>query len=201
MKFRIMIKQISYSILFILLFLGSSCSKRQLNSSEHFSQGMKYDQKEERTQAIQEFTKAIEADSTNINAYIMRGHMFDKDGHPEIAIHDYNKAIELDPENPESYFYRGFSYMVAREEGSTSPENSVKDFTKAILLNISTPEVYYLRALAYDLMNDKKSAIADYKKYIFLVGARETKKVERSRSEILRLEKEIVKDSTTTDSN
>lgn len=165
-----------------------NCSKKQMTSNDYSREGMLYDNQAIHEKAIQEFTKAIEADSNNINAYIMRGHMHDRDGHPEIAIHDHNKAIELDPSNPEAYFYRGFSYMVERTGGIPNYQQAVDDFTKAIQLNINIPEVYFYRGSAYKSLKLLEEALSDFKKYIFIVGHTNTPRVKLVEEEIQQIE-------------
>ena len=49
-------------------------------------------------EAIADFTKVLELDSGNANAYFNRASTFDSQGAVALAIADYTRALELDAE-------------------------------------------------------------------------------------------------------
>lgn len=50
-------------------------------------------------EAIQDFTRVIEIDPENANAYFNRGCCYDSVGELDLAIGDYSVALELDMRN------------------------------------------------------------------------------------------------------
>ena len=65
--------------------------------------------------AIADYTKAIELDPNNSNAYINRGIVKNDLKDYYGAIFDYTKAIELDPNNSIAYYNRGFSKLFLKD--------------------------------------------------------------------------------------
>lgn len=51
------------------------------------------------TEAIKDFTRVIEIDPDNANAYFNRGCCYDSIGELDLAISDYSVALELDMRN------------------------------------------------------------------------------------------------------
>lgn len=135
-------------ILFIVLlpFLGLS------QSNKFVRQGLRATNPDEK---INLFSKAIELDPENLDAYFYRGVTKDNMGDFSGAILDYTKVIFFEP-SADVYFNRGNSkyslmdYIGAKE-----------DYEKALELNPEFMEAKYSMAMAkYDL-KDYKGAIAD----------------------------------------
>ncbi len=61
--------------------------------------------------AIQDYTTAIEMDSTYAEAYFNRGGSYYEVGLNDKAIADFSKAIELDPEDDRFYGWRSLAYL------------------------------------------------------------------------------------------
>ncbi len=126
----------------------SALSKQQL--------GLNYD-------AISDYTKAIEIDSSYDAAYYNRGLVKDKLKDYSGSISDFNKAIELNPNDAESYSSRGVVKAELKDY-----YGSVSDLTIAIELNPNDASSYYNRGLVKYNLKDYSGALSDYTKAIEL---------------------------------
>jgi len=108
--------------------------------------------------ALDAFTKAIELNPQDANAYSNRGLACDKLGNYQQAIKDYNKAIKLNPQYATVYINRGIAYA---KLGNT--KQGIKDFNKTIELNPQNSLAYYNKGIAYAHLGNIKQAIENYK--------------------------------------
>jgi tetratricopeptide (TPR) repeat protein len=115
------------------------------------------------TQAISDYTKAIELNPKLAEAYSNRGTAYDKLGEYTQAISDYNKAIELNPKLAEAYYNRGTAYDKLGQH-----TQAISDCTKAIELNPKLAQAYSNRGAAYADLGQHTQAISDYTKAIEL---------------------------------
>jgi Flp pilus assembly protein TadD len=60
-------------------------------------------------EAVSDYSRALELDARNANAYHNRGSTLDKLGRLHDAISDFSRAIELDPGNASSLNSRGLA--------------------------------------------------------------------------------------------
>lgn len=81
-----------------------------LTAIQWFNKGYDYDLKEDYDNAIFAYTKAIELNPEDADAYTNRGVIYDIQGKYDLAIVDYTKAIELNPEDADAYTNRGVIY-------------------------------------------------------------------------------------------
>ena len=133
--------------------------------------------------AIENYTMAIESNSSEAFFYNNRGLSYCEAKEYDKAISDYTKAIELKPDYTTAYYNRGLAYFKKGSWGNTAPyEEAVTDFSKAIELNPGYADAYYNRGLAYNQfvhyynkpfgLKDKGKydrAIADFDKALELV--------------------------------
>jgi tetratricopeptide (TPR) repeat protein len=111
--------------------------------------------------AISQFTKAIEADPENAQAYSDRGNAYGAQGQYAKAIADLNKALEIDPDNALAYFNRGNAYG---DQGQY--DRAISDFNKAIEMNPSDEDAYNYREAAYRAKARSYLAVSDYTRAI-----------------------------------
>ena len=106
----------SILILLILLIPILSCSN---TPQDYINKGYKKIVDGDYKGALQQFNKAIELDSRNIEAYNNRGIVLGILGEHVRAIQDFNRAIDLSPTNSEAYKSRGISklYLTQKESG------------------------------------------------------------------------------------
>ena len=64
----------------------------------------------EYSQAIADYSKAIQLNPGYAEAYYSRGCAYDGIGEYDKAIADYKKTIELDPNHASAYYNRGLAY-------------------------------------------------------------------------------------------
>jgi tetratricopeptide (TPR) repeat protein len=92
-----------------------SCATTQEKAAAHNSRGIIYVEKGQYDQAISEFSKAIEIDSSIAVAYFNRGLVYLGKGQLDEALSDFNKSIEIDPRDGQAYYYRARSHYLKKE--------------------------------------------------------------------------------------
>ncbi len=104
-------------------------------------------------QAIQEFSKAIEIDPNNVEAYKERVKL-----QPwKEKIEDYGKLIELEPQNPRWYEERADCYMEKYQYSHAYP-----DYIKCLEMESQNSEVYCKLASAYLKQGDYSNALTNF---------------------------------------
>ena len=141
-----------------------------LYSQDHYEIGKEKLNQQDFSTAISEFTKAIQTDSINEDAYLCRGRakamLKEFDG----AILDYNKAMQVNPNDEQPYLERGMLYGMRKES-----QSAITDFTKAIELNPKRYDGYLFRGFERLKLNQNRSACKDFKKGRTLVTGEEQK--------------------------
>lgn len=112
-----------------------------------------------RDAAIADFTKTIELQPTNSEAYDQRG-LAKEDCFAGFDA-DFDKAIALDPKNALAYLHRGLN------DGCFRP-NSIDDFTVAIGIDPNCAAAYFYRAEAKQYVKNFDGTIEDLSKCISL---------------------------------
>ena len=108
--------------------------------------------------AIKDYTKTIELNPNDPNAYCNRCNIYNILGHYTQAVKDCTKAIKLDPKFAEAYVNRSNAYA---HLGQYS--NVIKDCSKAIKLNPKIAMAYNNRGLAYLFLYMKYKGCSDLK--------------------------------------
>lgn len=133
----------------------------QETAKEAVDKGREYEVKSKYDKEIAEFTKAIEINPNDANAYLKRGLAYVKKGNYNQAISDYTKAIEIIPDYIEYYYNRGLIY---EKQGNFT--QAISDFTKAIEIEPESAKPHYARGLIYEQQGNLTQAISDYTKAI-----------------------------------
>ena len=113
----------------------------------------------DRAKAVEDFTKAIEIDPRDADAYNNRGIAYSSMNNYIPAIEDFNKAIEINPLKAQTYNNRGSAYM---SMGNIT--RAIEDYDIAIKTDPNYPETYYNRAISYQTLGKYRQAIDDYDK-------------------------------------
>lgn len=131
-------------------------------TSVHYYKGISSLKKKRFKQAIQEFSKALEYDPKNIDAYYYRGFAYELLNDFKMAIRDYSKTIELNPMADNAYLYRGMCHFSLRNWDA-----ALSDFTRSIeVAKKLTDEHYISRAGTYAVLGKYNEALKDINKAI-----------------------------------
>lgn len=140
---------------------------QQDKEKEHYDKGKKALNENNYDIAINEFTKAIEIDSTHADTFNNRGVAYEKKGELNKAINDYTSAIELFSKDKDKtvlakvHYNRGSIHF-----NKTNYDFAIKDFTKAIELNPDFTDAYLNRGNAYFKNKKYDKAAQDFTKAI-----------------------------------
>jgi len=149
-------------LMMLLLASFSACSKAQ----GHYTNGIALDNKSNFDAAIDEYTKAIEADPKFVKAYVNRGIDREQKTQFDAAVADFTKAIEIDPANLQAHMSRGACRLRTNDI-----DGAVEDYTKLIEIDtrrMAQPAYYRNRAVAYRSQQKPDLAAADEKKAVEL---------------------------------
>jgi tetratricopeptide (TPR) repeat protein len=109
--------------------------------------------------AVDHYTKMLDADPNNDVWFAFRGWARLKSGKPEEALKDYGEAIRLKPEAPHWFSNRGLIHLELKKV-----DEAITDFTASIDLAPDNDLAYRNRALAYTRKKDFAAAATDYAK-------------------------------------
>lgn len=172
-------------------FLIISCENK---SKKYFESGNTKALKKDYRAAIEDYTKAIEIDTSFSEAYFFRGDAnsklsnivtndFDHSLFREKAVTDYSAAIKLNPKYYQAYFQRGTDKMISYGDSFDSKYNNtdyinsaISDFIKAIEINPKSDEAYQYMATAKLISKDYQGALEDYNKAVVINSNNSTSK-------------------------
>jgi tetratricopeptide (TPR) repeat protein len=113
-----------------VLTLGIILPRETVNTPEQRVQrGLVLSKQQQYEAAIQEFTQAIEAQPSMVDAYLYRGMALYETGRFEDSIPDFSKVLNLRPERIAVYLYRGDSYLAAGQK-----DQAVADYQHVLAL-------------------------------------------------------------------
>jgi len=115
-------------------------------------------------EAIENFSKAIEASGKDGSAYSNRGYALERMGNYHDSVLDYTRAIELKADNPSDFFNRGYSKM---QTGGY--RQAIDDFSRAANLDPSYAPIFSNRGYAYQNTGNYSQAISDYNRALALM--------------------------------
>ena len=143
--------------LFLLFALIISTASRAQTATELLKSGIEKHNSRDFEGAIKDYTKAIQADKSLIDAYYNRGVCELGLQEYKAAKKDFDKTIELDPKFVKAYYNRA-TVMVSQEKYA----EALPDLDKAIELNPTTPNALTLRGQLRAQTGDKKGACEDF---------------------------------------
>jgi tetratricopeptide (TPR) repeat protein len=111
-----------------------------------------------KTQAVQEFNRAIELNPKYAAAYLLRGNTQFQLQNFRPALADFDKAISLNPQAAVAYYSRG----LLKSQQLNDPTGALADYTKAIELYPQYAMAYNNRANLRQRSGNTFGALADY---------------------------------------
>lgn len=108
--------------------------------------------------AVEGFTRALEAGAKPFMAYLSRGAAFMKLEKPAMAVEDFTRAIEIEPDNPRAHYFRGVAHMLGE-----SYENAVSDLSRAIELKPDHGAAFFARGTCNAQIGRDEEAARDLK--------------------------------------
>ena len=136
---------------------SSSTSEEELRAELAFEQGNVQFLLGQMDKAIAAYSRSIELNSQNAEAYTNRGIAYDGKGEHDLAIKDHTTAIKYKLDHPEAYNNRGVSYAYKGDFDA-----AIEDYTTAIKHKPDHVKAYNNRGVAYDGKGEHDLAIEDY---------------------------------------
>ncbi len=140
---------------------GSDNSKRSATVIKHYNQGVELLGKGDTAAAIAAFTRVIELEGNDAEAYNNRGVAYSAQKKLEEALRDFSRSIELKPADSTYGNRAGVHFAMNRID------LAIADLTEALKLK-PTAEIYTDRGLGYAQTGKVDLAIADYAQAIRL---------------------------------
>jgi tetratricopeptide (TPR) repeat protein len=142
--------------------LVASLSQRQ-QTADARQQGLQALEDKDYTRAVDLFTRVIDEDPNNADAYVNRGVTYFCRKDYDQAIHDFNAAIRMKPDHKGAYVGRGQAHHYQKNY-----KQAIADFTEAILINPKDGSALTNRSWAYAREKDYHRAFADCRAAITL---------------------------------
>lgn len=118
--------------------------------------GQAYVTKQDRTAAIEDFSRALALKPADANTLFWRASVYAQQGLLDQAIGDYNDVIRLQPKNFAAYNNRGSLYRAQKKL-----DLALRDYTAAIAIDGKQAIALTNRALIYRERSDLDAAITD----------------------------------------
>ena len=112
---------------------------------------------------IAHYSKRIEKNLEDAQAYKQRGCIWVKLHEYEKAILDCSEAILLNPQDLQAYYFRGIAFFNLKRY-----QEAISDWNEVILFNSQFAEAYYHRGQAYAVLQEYEKAIADFDRVLLL---------------------------------
>jgi len=139
----------TYLILFISM-LAAICTQAQ-NPKKEYKLGLEFFDTKNYSDAINQFTKAIELKTDYVDAYVKRGDAYEALDETQKAVDDYRRALAFEDKDEEIYFKTGIACFKLEQDSL-----STAMFKTAISLKKNYSQVYpnlikiYLRNKQFD---------------------------------------------------
>jgi len=129
------------------------------DAKAYMCRGLAWFNKNEFSNALSDYNKAVELDSTFIDAYFNIADLEYKQKNFENAIKYYTKTIELNNKDVMAYLSRGLT-----KQDTKDYSGAINDFTKIIEFNPKQADVYLYRGIAKSYLGDYTGTIEDLSK-------------------------------------
>lgn len=126
------------------------------NGKAYFSRGVEHGDLQQFDQSIADFSKAIEVNPNDMDAYRFRGSLYAQRQQMPEALADLRKYVQSDTTNAVTWFNLG---MIYNQIGK--PNEALDAFNRTIALKPKSFSAYQGRAAAYEMLGDTARANAD----------------------------------------
>lgn len=131
----------------------------KFSSSDYYEKGLEHIGKRNFSNAIIDFTTAIQIDSNNKEAFSARGYCKEELQLQEMAREDYEKALLIDPN-----FIEAMLYKATNLDNSEDHDNALLEYNKVIALEPENHLAYFNRGNTKFSLGDKIGACNDWRK-------------------------------------
>ncbi len=131
----------------------------ELAAQQHYENAILSHRQSQYDDAIAQYTKAIEADSQFVEAYLRRGHTYWMMDEVDKANADYQEALSIDENHPQRFIVQVYIHL-----GQGDVPAALVAGKKAVETYPDTVDSYIARAKAYSNHADFAEAVADYEK-------------------------------------
>jgi tetratricopeptide (TPR) repeat protein len=131
--------------------------KNNTQSKYHKNRGIAETYINEQEEAINDFNKALEIDSSDADTYNLRGIAKVKIEHYDDAMQDYNSAISINSKHYQAYCNRGSLNILLQNYNY-----ALLDCSESIKINNKYAEAYYYQAIAKFYLNDKDGSAKNF---------------------------------------
>ena len=147
--------------------LHSLLNDQNLASTAYYLLGIINKEMNNNELALKYFTKSIEIDNNNINAYFLRGAVNNILGHYKDAIKDYNDAIYKDTLNTDGKnIYKNISKIYAQTLQNQKRVSRKKERRNSLINNRNNNYIINKFQINYNNENDKIKRYASEEKYL-----------------------------------
>ena len=123
-----------------------------------YNQGLKKFRLSQYEKALDKYTKAINIDSQFIAAYLKRCELYNKLGNYQGILEDCHQIITLNPSILKAFYYQGRArYRLGFFQGA------INSYSEVIRQDSHHAQAYYYRGIAYREIQDRRSALQDFK--------------------------------------
>lgn len=146
-----------------LLLAGTVSAQIKEESVQLFNKGQQLFMQGKTDASIALLSKAIQSDSSNVNAWVRRGFVKSTAGDFEGEMADYSWVIEHHPTHVWAYISRGAAYNRLEKY-----DLAIADLDKAIELDPSIAESFVNKGFSYKGKGDKETACSCWEKALKL---------------------------------
>ena len=133
------------------------------SASDYLAKGLVQREQGAKSQAINNYTQAINRDSNYADAYYHRGNARYDQGDKQGALADYNQVISVNPDYANAYYQRA---VIRYNQGDT--QGALADFNRYISLSPDDIQAYYSRGTIRRSFRDAQGTFEDFDKVVRL---------------------------------
>jgi tetratricopeptide (TPR) repeat protein len=131
----------------------------------HLKQGLEHFHHQNYDAAIAEYTKALEIDPENAEAFDRRGHVYFQKGDLDHALPDFNQALTFNPRSADAFLHRGLVHMARGYH-----DLAVVDLNTSLDIQPYVLEALLNRGICLHKLGDPAGAVHDFRTILHLTN-------------------------------